>query len=176
MEKIDYPARHGGARRIMKAMGKVAWGNLSEEDTDKFFEAFLEFDDHFIAPHIATDPARAALGYELLERLMTLSAQGAFIEAHFERWADDDRSLRERQWAAGKGRGKQMRADIKWALYAEELAREIKEENASIGAAGIASRVLKRWKRTDIEKPNREQLRGYIRRTNKAHALPSCKD
>lgn len=89
--------------------------------------------------------------------------------------AESGSRSREGARSGGKNSGA-VRAKRPWRLHAEELAREIKEENASVGAAGIASRILKRWKRTDIEKPNREQLRGHIRRMNKAGTLPIRKD
>ena len=120
------------------------------------------------------------IGEKYLEALNSACMLG-YYWAQFENevsmrpLAESGSRSREGARSGGKNSGA-VRAKRPWRLHAEELAREIKEENASVGAAGIASRILKRWKRTDIEKPNREQLRGHIRRMNKAGTLPIRKD
>jgi hypothetical protein len=170
MKKIDSSARHGGARRIMEFMGNVAGGNLSEDDTDKFFDAFLEFDDRFIAPHVATDPVRAARGYEMLELLMTLSAFGALFEAKIARDTDEERTYRARGSRGGKKNGENLkRKQAEWTGEALLLAKSYIAVKPEYSQAELARLIKDKLGR---RAPDNRQIVSVVSNWQKTGQIP----
>jgi hypothetical protein len=185
-EHIDYSAARDDAVRYLEWIrDNLPTRGLFEEYGDRYDEsraalakelvyAFEQLAERFIEPHAVIDQAIADHGYGMLRALMACTlnlGDWARIKEYMEQERYKASTHRHKQSERGQRSGEARRANRRWVVHAEELAKQIRKENPYLKPPGIAAEINVRWKLADRDPPSYETLVGHIRGMIKIGAL-----
>jgi hypothetical protein len=179
---FDDPASPDGARLLIKTIrdlvdnqNRLQPAGMKDERREALAAASQSISDAFetlavgfIEPHAATNKAMAKFGYGLLYKLIVSSfgaGSGSLTAGHERLKLLKEMRHRLKQKENGWLSGKNRRENRPWVPHAEELAQQIRKENASASQSTIADEILSGWKLEEIQPPSHETLKDHISKT-----------